>query len=372
VGGVVGGVVVGVLGACTGEVEPTSSAPGAPAVESTVAEHTRNSDDLLAGTLDAAEPGCSAAVAIEGEVVWAGAGGVADLDTGRLIDTSTTFDIASVSKQFTATAVLLLAQEGALTLDDPVARWVRDLPSWSEDVTIAHLMHHESGIADYVQPLIDDGIAITDRSTQQDALDAIAAQEELRYPPDERFEYSNSNYVLLAEIVREATQQELPDFARERIFDPLDLAMAFDPSGASPDNTDPSSARGYRYDQAGGEWAAAGSRWEQVGDGGVQTTPSELVRWADNYRTGRLGGDELGEAQLADPAQAGGGAEYGAGIVRLPNGELRHMGAWAGYGSDFWISEDRRTAGAVTCNGDRGGASDGVYLTEALRQEWLS
>jgi hypothetical protein len=118
-----------------------------------------------------------------------------------------------------------------------------------------------------------------------------------------------------------------------------------------------------------GNWDPAGSRWEQVGDGAVQSTPSELVRWADNYRTGRLGGEPLLDAQLADAADAGGG-RYGAGIVHRPDGALEHGGSWAGYLTEFFVSEDRRTAVAVTCNGDRGPSSAVRSVAAALQEEW--
>jgi hypothetical protein len=99
--------------------------------------------------------------------------------------------------------------------------------------------------------------------------------------------------------------------------------MAIDPYGANPDNTDPSSARSYLPDPTSGRWEPAGSRWEQIGDGSIQTTPAALVRWADTYRTGRLGGSRLVEAQLSTTTTAGpGGDKYAAGILITPDGAL--------------------------------------------------
>jgi CubicO group peptidase (beta-lactamase class C family) len=362
------GATVILLGSgCTDDARPADRSVATS--QASVADRADRSDELLVGVLPADEPGCSAAVGIEGEVVWAGARGLADVAAGRPIETSTTFDIASVSKQFTATAVLLLAQDDRLSLNDPLSGWVADLPPWSDGVTVAQLIHHNSGIPDYTELLVNAGMAVTDRTTQRDAIEAVAAVPEPRFPPGLRFEYSSSNYVLLAQVVQQAGQQELPDFARERIFEPLDLRMTADPFGSSPDNTSESSARSYLRGPTNDRWEPAGSRWEQVGDGAVQTTPSELVRWADNYRTGRLGGDRLLDDQLADPADAGEGG-YGAGIVIQREGSLWHGGAWAGYLSDFWVSKDRRTAVAVTCNGDRGPSSAARHLAPALRRVW--
>jgi CubicO group peptidase (beta-lactamase class C family) len=355
------------LAACTHGEAPPSATSASPA--DSAAEHADRSDDLLADNLAADEPGCSAAVGIDGEVVWAGARGTADLATGRALDTDTTLDIGSVSKQFTAVAVLLLEQDGRLSLDDPLADWVPDLPRWSRDVTLTHLVHHTSGIPDYTHLLLNSGADLADPTTQLDAVDAIAGVETLDHPPGDRFAYSNSNYVLLAEVVQRAGGTSLPDFLRSRVFEPSGLAMVLDPFGASPDNSDEASARPYVRDPVTQEWQVAGSRWEQVGDGSIQTTPSELVRWADNYRTGEIGGERLLEAQLRDPADAG-GADYGAGIVISRDGELRHTGGWAGFLSEFAVSADRRLAVAVSCNGDEGSSSPIGRIAPALMAEW--
>jgi CubicO group peptidase (beta-lactamase class C family) len=358
------GLVVALV-ACTDRGGQSAS----PAPSSSAAARTERSDEVLAEHLSPDEPGCSAAVGIEGEVAWAGARGTGDLDSGRALDETTTFDIASVSKQFTATAVLLLAQDGRLTLDDPLADWVPGLPEWSHDVTLGQLVHHRTGIPDYTSLLLNAGFDLTDPATQQDALAALAERPVTDYLPGTRFTYSNSNYVLLAEVVHRASGQPLPDFARDRIFEPLGLEMAIDPSGADPDKSDASSARPYVRDPVTEEWQPGGSRWAQVGDGSIRTTPSELVRWADNYRTGEVGGDELLEAQLIGPA--GTSAEgYAAGIVVRSDGGLWHNGSWAGFLTTFSVSPDRRLAVAVSCNGDAGPSSPIEDVAADLRSVW--
>jgi CubicO group peptidase (beta-lactamase class C family) len=357
------------LGGCT----PTTQSPPAPAPSADdVAGRAARSDELLERTLPADEPGCSAAVGIEGEVVWAGARGLADLATGRALTPATTLDIGSVSKQFTATAVLLLAGEGRLALTDPLSRWVPGLPAWSDQVTVDQLLHHTSAIPDYGTLLSAAGYDLTDPTTQQQALAAIARIASLNGRLQGMFRYSNSNYVLLAEVVASAGQQPLPEFAHTRIFEPLALDMAIDPSGAHPDNTDPSSARSYVYDRTRERWEAAGSRWEQIGDGSVQTTPSELVRWADTYRTGRLGGRELVDAQLRSTTATGPGDDrYAAGIEVASDGALSHDGEWAGFLTNFRVSADHRITVAVSCNRvtDRS-PSDIEAITDQLRTEW--
>jgi CubicO group peptidase (beta-lactamase class C family) len=344
-----------------------TSAPetAAPATDGTDVSAER-SDDLLVRVLPADEPGCSAAVGIEGDVVWAGARGVADLATGRPIETSTTFAIGPVTMQFTATAVLLLAHDGDLFLEDPLSAWVPGLPPWSGSVTVDQAMHHTSGIPDYVDRRLGSGVAWTEPRTVQDSLTEIAAVPDLAFPPGDRFQYSSSNYLLLGEVVRAVAGRPVEDVVRSQVFEPLGLAMEFDQSGWHPDTTDPSSARGYVRNPSTGEWEPGGVRWEVSGEAGIQTTPSELVRWADNYRTGRVGGDRL----LADAVPEDDEVPYGAGIFQGPDGSLGHDGVAPGHLTTFRITPDRRTAIAVTCTGDRGVQSSIRQLEAALRTEW--
>src|SRR5262249_29716666 len=157
-------------------------------------------------------------------------------------------------------------------------------------VTLAQLMHHTSGIPDYIDLLKAQGYKLSDRTTENQALQAVAAVRKLEFKPGSRFEYSNSNYLLLGDIVRRTAGQPLPQFLDAQIFRPLGLAMVMDPVG-----TIFGKALSYEKDTSGapGQYKVSISPWEQIGDGGIQTSPSELVRWADNYRTGKVGGPTL-------------------------------------------------------------------------------
>jgi CubicO group peptidase (beta-lactamase class C family) len=177
------GAAIAILVPACSDTEPAAEPTSPPPEEPSAAELADRSNELLDDNLSADEPGCSAAVGIEGDVVWSGARGVADLSTGRAIDTSTTFAIASVSKQFTATAVLLLVQDGQLSLEDPLSRWLPDLPAWSDEVTVSHAVHHVSGIPDYVEQRVRSGTSWTEHRTQADTLAEIAAVEALESPP---------------------------------------------------------------------------------------------------------------------------------------------------------------------------------------------
>lgn len=366
-------VVVAMLSACSGRgAAPTSNTTSTTTSStSSVTTSTPTADPVISGrsqrVLDDAvqgdAPGCSAAVGIEGTVVWTGVRGIANLATGDAISADTVFDIASVSKQFTAAAILLLAGAGKLTLGDPLSRHMAELPPWAATVTLTQLMHHTSGIPDYVGLLKAQGYQYSDPTTQDQALQALTTVSELEFQPGTLFEYSNSNYLLLGEIVRRVSAQPLPQFLSAKIFQPLRLAMVMDPVVQIP-------KKAVSYEKGGGEYRVADSGWQQIGDGAIQTTPSQLVHWADNYRTGQVGGPKLLEAQLAGavPTEPGGADRYGAGIYLMANGTLDHDGAWAGFVTAFRVSRDRRTSVAISCNTDK---QDPEALADSLWQLWM-
>jgi len=348
------------LSACGGQHQ------GAPAGGPATPDHAddkAHSQRVLDDAVEPGAPGCSAAVGIKGQVVWTGVRGIADVSTGDPITTDTIFDIASVSKQFTATALLLLVDGGKLALNDPLSRYVPELPAWAATVTTGQLMHQTSGIPEYVGLLEAQGFQIGDRTTEDQALQALVAVPKLEFPPGSQFEYSNSNYLLLGEIIRRVSREPLPQFVNEQIFRPLGLKMVVDPTRQIRGKAIP-------YEKGSEGYRATTSGWEQVGDGGIQTTPSELVRWADNYRTGRVGGAGLLNAQLADAVstEVGGADRYAAGIYVLANGMLDHDGAWGGFVTAFHVSKDRATSVAISCNTDK---QDPEALADRLGKLWM-
>lgn len=320
------------LSGCGPRVHPMTSVDDGVAQSSALLE-----------TLPADKPGCSIAVSEAGVVLWSGARGLADVTSRRPLDTGTIFDIASTSKQFTALLVLLLAKDHALTLQDSLASHVVGLPAWANDVTLEQLVHHRSGIPDYTDLLTKRGVTLTASSTQQDALAAIAAAT-LTFTPGSKFAYSNSNYVLLAEVVRAATGKPLPVVLDERVFHPLGLDMRMDPAFDAP-------AVAVPYVMQGLSLVESRSRWLQVGDGSIFTTPTQLAKWGDSYRTGAVGGLDLIAAALdAAVATDTPGDSYGPGIDLASDGKLSHSGAWSGFATVFVVSADRTRVLAMSCN----------------------
>jgi CubicO group peptidase (beta-lactamase class C family) len=341
--------IVLVAGGCSKPVAtPPSSATSSNPTPDKITALRADSQKVLDGAVKDGAPGCSAAVGSAGNVVWAGVRGLAEIATGEEITTETVFDVGSVSKQFTATAALLLVQDGKLSLDDPLSKYVPGLPGWAATVSVAQLMHQTSGIPDYPDLFIAHGIQVTDRTTEDQAVQTLAAVPQLLFPPGSKFAYSNSNYVLLGEIVSRVSGTPLPQYLSDNIFHPLSLGMVMDPIAPVANK-----AVSYTGGNTGG-YHPSRSAWEQVGDGAVQTTPSQLVLWADNYRTGRVGGPALLAAQLAGAVEIGPGipVRYGAGIYIKDDGSLDHDGEWLGFVAAFRVTKDRLTSVAVSCNTD--------------------
>ncbi len=173
-------------------------------------------------------PGCALGVYREGQVIYKRGYGMANLDHDVPITPSTVFNIASVSKQFTAAAITLLAQQGKLSLDDEVRKYIPELPDFGTPITLRHLIHHTSGLRDPA-PLLDlAGWRIgLDHITEADVLGLLSRQRELNVRPGERYEYSNTNYILLAQIVTRVSGQSFREFTHAHIFEPLGMKNTF-------------------------------------------------------------------------------------------------------------------------------------------------
>src|SRR5688500_7811830 len=169
-------------------------------------------------------PGCAAAVSLNGDVVFEKAFGLADLEHNVPNTTQTIFESGSVAKQFTAAALVLLQQDGKLSLDDPVKKYVPELPDYGSLLTIRHLLNHTSGLRDWGSVLSLTGVCRGERVINQDlALDVIIHQRALDFTPGAEYSYSNSGYNLAAIIVERVSKQKFPAFVEERLFKPIGM-----------------------------------------------------------------------------------------------------------------------------------------------------
>lgn len=329
----------------------TDSQTAATLTRDQIAELSARSDDVIAELVPSDQPGCSAAVAVEGTVLWAGAGGMADIGAGIPVTTETRFDMASVSKQFTATAILMLQREGLLSVGDPISAYVDGLPAWGATVTLDQLIHHTSRIPDYWVELDKIHIGFSDPADQQVTMDAIRREKKLE--PGSGFLYSNSNYVLLAEVVARVSGQTLPDFLATRIFEPLGLDMVLAPTLHAPDIA-------LSYDD---NMHLQEAGWTSYGHTGIISTPSELARWGDQYRAGDFIQDDFSVGAVDESE----GELYAAAMDIEVDGDLNHTGRMGGFISDFTITADRETTFVVMCNGH---LANRFPIASALREIW--
>src|SRR3989304_3474805 len=170
-------------------------------------------------------PGCAVGVAREGKVLLTRGYGMADLETGTPITAQTIFESGSVAKQFPATAIMLLALDGKLTLDDPARKYLPELPEYDRPITIRHLLTHTSGLREGSWLVAAQGWPRGTRAhTQAELLDVVFRQKALNYPVGDYYSYTNSGYALAMTIVERVSGKSLQAFTQERIFGPLGMA----------------------------------------------------------------------------------------------------------------------------------------------------
>ena len=307
---------------------------------------------VVGGLVKTGEPGCTVAVGRNGALAHALAFGLADVERGKPLDTHSVFNLASVSKQFTAFALLLLEQQGRLSLDDALVKHVPELSASAKGVTLRHLMHHTGGLRDYIGLLTMGGRGAADGATIHEAVQALARQTRPNEQPGVEYEYSNTGYFLLGVVIARVSGQSLAGFSEAQIFRPLGMknTSIVDryPDGIA------ALARGYA--NTGKGFVIDETGWEQVGDGQVHSDLHDLVLWDDNFHTGKLGGRELiAEMTKLGVLNSGGRIEYAAGLrVATTRGlpSVSHGGSWVGYRSQMLRFPDERLSVIVLCNRD--------------------
>ena len=307
-------------------------------------------DEVFKTFTTSPSPGCAVAIYRNGEIAYARGYGLASLEHSVPITPRTVFDIGSTSKQFTAFSILLLEREGRLSLDDDVRKFVAELPQYQRPITIRHLLQHTSGLRDYLTLFSLAGVKTESWTTQRDAVRLAVRQREANFAAGDEWLYSNTGYLLLAEVVQRASGESLKDFARARIFEPLGMARTF----ILDNHTLVVANRATGYGPRTGGFQVDMSNFEQVGDGAVQTTVEDLLLWDRNFYEPRVGDAPLIEcAQQTGTLTGGRALDYAAGLMI---GEyrglrtVRHGGAWAGYRADLVRFPTERTSIACFCN----------------------
>ncbi|HZX80808.1 MAG TPA: serine hydrolase domain-containing protein [Lysobacter sp.] len=219
-------------------------------------------------------PGASLLVLQDGVPRLRRSYGMADLEAGKAATPRSNYRLASVSKQFTATAILLLAEQGRLRLDDPVRRWLPTLPAAADDVSLHHLLTHTSGLLDY-EDLMDP--ADTRQVHDIDVLHLLEAQNRTYFAPGSGYRYSNSGYALLALVVERASQQRYADFLRDGVFRPLGMTQTV----AHEDGRSNVADRAFGYSFEHGAWRRTDQSTTSavLGDGGIYSSIDDLAKW---------------------------------------------------------------------------------------------
>jgi CubicO group peptidase (beta-lactamase class C family) len=300
-------------------------------------------------------PGCAVGVYRGDRMVFGRGYGMADLNQGVPIGTNTVFYIASTSKQFAAASIALLEEAGKLSLRDPVRKWIPELPAYAQPITIALLVHHTSGIRDYLGLWGLSGRGVADEVPQEVALDLIARQRALDFAPGSRYSYSNSGYLLLSEIVKRASGMSLRDFAAAEIFAPLEMSS----TQFHDRNTRIVARRAEGYQpSAGGGFEIVRTSFALVGDGGLLTSVEDLRRWDSNFYRNRLGkGDPAFTRRLVtppgEPLADGRPQRYAFGLMPGTYRGLdivEHGGAFIGFRAQLLRFPGEHFSVAVLCN----------------------
>ena len=231
------------------------------------------------------EPGLAVAVLVDGRVAARAVAGQADLEHSAPVEDATVFQAASLSKQFTAFAILLLEREGKLSIDAPVSTYLPEARRWPP-ITLRRLMDHTNGLRDVGALLSMAGWRDEDLVTDQQALDMVLAQDGLNFAPGASFQYNNSDYVLLAEVVRRVSGQSLADFSQTRIFGPLDMTH----TRFQTELTTVRRGQAQSYAPGGDGFERQVLNHLHTGSTGLHTTAEDLLRWAANFESGEVGG----------------------------------------------------------------------------------
>lgn len=296
-------------------------------------------------------PGCAVAVSQNGKLVANRAYGSADLEHDVPLSTSSIFDVGSVRKQFIAAAVLLLVEDGRLSLSDDIRKYFPELPDYGHKVTVDHLLTHTSGIRDWtaLSPLAGGNV---------DLLPLILRQRGLNFAPGEEWAYSNSNYVLLTELITRTSGMPFADFARKRLFEPLGMKSTL----YLEEMFDVVKNRAQAYGKDGNNWKLdmVNGNERGRGSGAILSTASDLVIWNDALTSGRLGALLTEELQESAKLNNGRKLSYARGLNVDTRGRDKlvwHSGGAGGYSTLGARLPEHGLSLAITCNVDGGAKS---------------
>jgi CubicO group peptidase (beta-lactamase class C family) len=303
-------------------------------------------------------PGAAILVVRDGQVLLSKGYGLSNIEGKAPIRPDTVFDLASVSKQFTAMAILILAERGKLSVDDPLSKFFPEFPAYAQKITIRHILNHTSGLPDYMEALMTAGKIDKQwkpggfEPTSADIIKVLAEQKAPRFMPGAKFEYSNSGYVVLGQVATKAAGKPLPQFLKENVFEPLGMK-----STLVADETKPKiKNRAVSYGSEAGKFVDADYTPLNLiyGDGNVNTTIEDMFKWDQALYTEKLVKkatlkQAFTSGKLNDGNETGYG--FGWGIGRFGGLDVvAHSGGWAGFRTDIMRFPNERFTVVVLAN----------------------
>ena len=284
--------------------------------------------DALMQAYQGEVPGAALLVLKDGKPLVRRGYGLANLEQRAEVTPATNFRLASVSKQFTAAAILLLHEDGKLQLDDPVRKWLPELPTDDDAITLTQLLDHTSGITDY-EDLIPEGT--TEQVSDADVLRMLSAAHGHYFAPGTAYRYSNSAYVLLGLVIERASGQDLPAFLHDRIFKPLGMDHTLLYERGGPRVSD----RAYGYSERDGAWVRTDQSLTSAtrGDGGIYSSIDDMAKWDAALYDDRLLSDASRKLAFSPHVKVTGEpyeASYGFGW-RITGDTLWHSGESIGF-----------------------------------------
>ena len=324
--------------------------------------------DRIFAKWTSATPGCAVGVGVNGKSVLEKAYGMSDLEHDVRSAPDSIYEAGSVSKQFTAAAVLLLAKQGKLSLDDPVQKYVPELPAYPTPLLIRHMLNHTSGLRDWGEIEAIAGWPRTTRAyTHAHVVDILSRQRALNFPSGTQWSYSNSGYNLAAVIVSRVSGTSFADFSQERIFKPLGMTH----TSWRDDFTRVVKNRAIAYADGRDGTFRMDMPFENVhGNGGLLTTVGDLLKWNQNFAEPKVG-DAAFVREQQEPGHFNDGRahEYALGLfVARYKGvrEINHSGATAGYRAYLARYPDQGVSVAVLCNVSSGNATQYAHAVADL------
>jgi CubicO group peptidase (beta-lactamase class C family) len=273
-------------------------------------------------------PGYAVAIIQHDTVVFKKYYGAADLENEIPVTASTVFNIASVSKQFTGLAISMLAEQGKIILDEDVHTYIPELPAYEKQVTIRHLLHHSSGIKDCYEAMTTAGWRWDDVFAYDDILRITTKLKKLNFEPGTRYAYSNTEYVLLQEIVQRITKQSFNDWTRQNIFDPIGMKHSYFVTDYTTINKNP--AQHYQLSDSGFVKDP-----QQLSSRPMFSTLDDLIKWTNHFNQRLAAADPVYTRMTTDfTLSTGKTAHYGFGLLLgndLGIPTIMHTGAWGGY-----------------------------------------